>query len=339
MRSVGRAFSALGARQQQLDRFVVWEGRHKTAGFVAVYAVMDGHCGAVSVDVARTKLVPLLLCHSQWQLPSPNVLAVLEDAVKQLEQLVIKATVDARVFDGSTLTVVVVAGGDLFLAHLGDSRAGVVSDEHALVWLSQDHRVTCAREAQRLRAAGAELRRGRLLGPKKHLDVSRALGDRDHKSHAPDALIAEPQLLCHRVRAHERLLLLGTDGLWNIPFLEECDFEGMANKAANAHAHPSEKTKAFVEEALQFSAQDNVTLVLVTLHAPYTQPDHLLLPIQPPLAGVTYDRAPRAAAGFECTYWETSAAGGCLTKQSKTTALGALLSLLTRHWCSPPSSS
>ncbi|PXF45810.1 phosphatase 2C 22 [Gracilariopsis chorda] len=331
MRSVGRAFSALGARQQQLDRFVVWEGRHKTAGFVAVYAVMDGHCGAVSVDVASTHLTPLLLRHAQWQLPSPNVLAVLEDAVNELERLVTNATEHARVFDGSTLTVVVVAGGDLFLAHLGDSRAGVVSDEDALVWISHEHRVTAAPEAQRLRAVGADVRHGRLLGPKKHLDVSRALGDRDHKSNAPHALVAVPQLLCHRVRPHDRLLLLGTDGLWNIPFLDDSDFESMANTAALAHAHPSEQTKAFVEEALRFSAQDNVTLVLITLHTPYAQPEHLLLPRQPPLSGVTYDRAPPVAAGFECTYWETSAVGATLTKHTKTTQRRSFLSFLTRH--------
>lgn len=79
---------------------------------------------------------------------------------------------------GSTATTVFIAGNQLFVANVGDSRT-VLSRKRLAVRLSNDHKPSRPDEAQRIRDTGGFVIHGRIMG---ELAVSRAFGDSPFKT-------------------------------------------------------------------------------------------------------------------------------------------------------------
>lgn len=296
--ATGRAFSARGDREAQEDRYLIWEGHHPSVGALHIYAVFDGHAGTLCADICRTHLASLILQHPSWISRPAPVQAILEDAVLELEKRCLVESRANGTFDGTTLCAVVFAAGALHIAHVGDSRA-VLIDSGQPKTLTTDHKPSAEREARRLCNARAVVKRGRLVGIRKDLDVSRSLGDRDFKDCAK-SLLATPDLITHPVTPEQQALLLATDGLWDIDFLES-ELPAMALSGLTETSDIAGVAEDIVREAVRFRSRDNVTLVLVRLNVENGD-------IGEPVACefVSYDHRPRVPSDVVCHHWEAS---------------------------------
>ena len=109
---------------------------------------------------------------------------------------------------GSTALCSIIYNNQLYSANLGDSRAVIVKERHA-VPLSNIHDFTNTSERLTVEQKGGTLLRDRLEG---ELALSRSIGDINFKAF----MSSEPEITVHNVTEDDKYLLLATDGFWNV---------------------------------------------------------------------------------------------------------------------------
>lgn len=113
-------------------------------------------------------------------------------------------------YDGTTALTLTVLGSELVLAHVGDSRALLVSATGEVAGATEDH--TTAVEAERARLASLDVDLdgdGRIRGVQR---LSRSIGDLRFK---PDAVPAAPTVLRMPIAGY-MCAVLATDGVWDV---------------------------------------------------------------------------------------------------------------------------
>ena len=214
-----------------------------------------------------------------------NVGAAIKGAMKALEGALLRdASVDCSL-SGCTGCVVVVVGGDVTVANVGDSRAmlvrtrpdGVASPgggggaggggdgDAALLThaLSIDHKPTLVSETRRILLKGGRVRAIKYEdggeGPVRvwlrdddlpGLAMSRSLGDTEGKK---AAISSDADVYTYTLTRHDAFLIVASDGLWE--FTSPADVAGVvsathARAAAAAAAHAA----AVAEQAAQLAA-------------------------------------------------------------------------------------
>jgi serine/threonine protein phosphatase PrpC len=170
------------------------------------------------------------------------------DHVKAIDETITrKSEADHRLFGmGTTLTVAYSAGVDLFIIHLGDSRAYLFRKGH-LQALTKDHTV-----AQAMADAGyiapEEVRHHR----KRHV-LTNFLGGHSGKVRGDVRWL--------RLADGDRLLLC-SDGLTDM-----VDDAGIAEMMLN-HEKPKDAAQALLDEALLRGGNDNVTVIVAAYQIP-----------------------------------------------------------------------
>lgn len=145
---------------------------------------------------------------------------------------------------GTTLTAAGIRGRQMYLAHVGDSRA----------YLVRDGRITCL---TRDHTTVGDLVRMKVLTPDKvrtHAQrsvLSKALGL---------TMFVQPDFSNLEVKEGDRLVLC-TDGAWAT--VEDEDLEKMIRQARGA----AELSKQVVERALEQGSDDNVSAVSIFIHS------------------------------------------------------------------------
>lgn len=153
------------------------------------FAVYDGHGGAEASSFLGDTLHHNLIDEFRFTKKQFDPLPSLpRDAVHAMVRQRLIAAFEktddeflresARPQAGSTATTVLVAGNQLFVANVGDSRT-VLSRKRVAVRLSNDHKPSRPDEAQRIRDTGGFVIHGRIMG---ELAVSRAFGDSPFKT-------------------------------------------------------------------------------------------------------------------------------------------------------------
>jgi protein phosphatase 1L len=92
------------------------------------------------------------------------------------------------------------------------------------------------------------------------LALSRAFGDR----HLRHLISAEPDIFYRNIQEDDLLLIIATDGLWDVLSPQE------AAKFALEHdyqANPQEVAQRLAELALERGSQDNITCLIIDLQA------------------------------------------------------------------------
>lgn len=119
-------------------------------------------------------------------------------------------------------------------------------------------------EHARLEINGFKVVRGRIYDRatgRGGLNLSRALGD----FHYRDGVPCQPDVVERRLTDDDLLLVLGTDGLWDVLSNER------ACAIALRHSEPADAARVLVETALEVGSSDNVTALVVQLN-PDTAP-------------------------------------------------------------------
>ncbi|MCL6612353.1 MAG: Stp1/IreP family PP2C-type Ser/Thr phosphatase [Peptococcaceae bacterium] len=208
---------------------------------LALFAVADGMGGHLAGEVASRMAVESVA----RQLQSGNR----DDTVKSLLEGVRRANSDiykASRRDGScrgmgtTLTVAVISGGDLVLAHVGDSRAYIIRGDKIHL-LTEDHSLV----QEMIRHGGITREQAR---------------DHPHRNVLTRALGTEPlvdvDLISIKLERGD-ILLLCTDGLYGLVGDEE--ILELVRSAAN----PDQAVRMLVDEALRRGGSDNISVIVV----------------------------------------------------------------------------
>ena len=250
-------------------------------GNTTIIGVFDGH-GLFGHFCSYTiqQLLPKLL------LANPNYKQNLELALKQAfikvdEALRGIAQQEGRfsvLLSGTTTTVIVHREGNLYVAHVGDSRAALCKQDKdgkvTAVALTRDHSPEIEEEKKRIEASGGEVRKQDPYAPSRvfgrdanypGLAMSRAIGDEIAKCFG---VVADPEVKCLKVEKSDVFLTVSSDGVWE--FMENEEVIGMIHKNGKAKA---DKSAALVAETAfstwlerENNTTDDITCVIYYLN-------------------------------------------------------------------------
>lgn len=181
--------------------------------------------------------------------------------------------VQKGLYVGSTGVTVVVSDDEITMAHVGDSRALLVS-KGKLEAATLDHRALLRSESSRILAAGGRIERGMVTNSasffaQHYLGMTRAFGDFSHKRmpgipKEEQAVICVPEVkTCPRTENSD-FLLIASDGLWCVMYNEDAvDF---VSKRLEQGMVLEDCCKELAHEGLNtLGSRDNLTLTLVQL--------------------------------------------------------------------------
>nr|MBN1229870.1 serine/threonine-protein phosphatase [Anaerolineae bacterium] len=143
---------------------------------------------------------------------------------------------------GTTATCCIVRGDLAYIAHVGDSRAYLVSEE-SMELITRDHSLV-----RRLQELGQITAEEAAVHPQRNV-LYRAIGQGDN---------IEIDSATRRLPPSSRLLLC-SDGLWGL-----VDDEKMA-EVVRAHDDPQEACEQLVDLANALGGPDNITIILVQM--------------------------------------------------------------------------
>eukprot|EP00250_Pteridium_aquilinum_P009697 c18868_g1_i1 orf=644-2398(-) len=173
---------------------------------------------------------------------------------------------------GTTAVVAIVGSCQIVIANCGDSRA-VLSRGGKAMALSTDHKPEREDETMRIEAAGGRVIcwDGYRVGG--FLALSRAIGDRYLKRY----VISEPEVTCIQRDSDDEVLILGSDGLWDVISNDyACDVARKAllaarkkreNRTFSPGEDPASASVAALLVKLAYSkgSKDNISVVVVDL--------------------------------------------------------------------------
>lgn len=229
--------------------------RYADAGYGFLVADgMGGHAGGeVASRTAISALVDLALRTPDWIMridedSAREVLARMDQRIQQVEQTLIDLThTDATLSGmGTTMTLACSLGADLFIAHIGDSRAYLLR-EGRLHRLTRDHTV-----AQALADAGAIGPESVDTHPMRHV-LTHVIGTKGEKAQAELGML--------RLIDGDEVLLC-SDGLTEV-VTDEAIVRALQKRGPAADA-----CNALIEMALDAGGPDNVTVVLARYRIP-----------------------------------------------------------------------
>lgn len=253
---VGRLTDVGHVRQLNEDGLLTLElGRvHRSVGTpIGLYAVADGMGGHSAGDVASGLAINAVTQHAVATLlpleindgtPSPEIDAWLREAISVANTTVHEQRKLAGTNMGTTLVMAYVAGGQAYLAHVGDSRAYLLNDagirqitiDHSLVQRLVDTKQLTLEEAR--------------VHPQRNV-IYKNLGDR--ASVAPDITHLDLQ-------PGDRLLLCS---------------DGLNTAVDDAHIHqivlaatsPQDACRQLIDAANAAGGPDNITTIIVQMES------------------------------------------------------------------------
>ena len=213
-----------------------------------LYAVADGMGGHRNGELASEMAVRALGSHLMGKLykslfgpdPQPaqeSLRELMETAVQEAHRAVKKAAPGG----GCTLTAALVVGGQMAIAHLGDSRAYAVYRDGRIEALTTDHSLV-----KRLQEMGQLTEEEAAIHPQKSV-LYRALGQ---------GATAQADIFTSSLPS-QGFLLICSDGLWGV--LSEDDIQRIVNSTSS----PFLACHHLVEAANAAGGPDNISVVLV----------------------------------------------------------------------------
>jgi serine/threonine protein phosphatase PrpC len=189
-------------------------------------------CKLAAEHIVRQVCLPLL-AESSSHSDRPPINEVLESSVQIAHEAVARQLAEA----GTTLTVALMLGDGVYIAHVGDSRA-YLGEQSGLQLLTRDHSMA-ARLVEMGQATEEETQTQRNI-------LYKALGRGPR---------IEPDIVYHSLKQGQYLLLC-CDGLWG-----QISDKEMA-KIVNAAATPDIACQQLVIQAKGKGGEDNITVVL-----------------------------------------------------------------------------
>jgi protein phosphatase 2C len=164
---------------------------------------------------------------------------------------------------GATACIAIVSRRHIWVAHCGDSRA-VIQRNGDSVALTMDHKPERPDELARIKALGGRVANKRVMGM---LAMSRAIGDHYLRPY----VIAEPEVNCVERTAEDEVLIIATDGLWDVFTCTEATNLArrciLRSKERGMSRQSSCRVSASVlaKAAIERGSRDNITVIVVDI--------------------------------------------------------------------------
>ncbi|KAJ6790566.1 putative protein phosphatase 2C 52 [Iris pallida] len=175
---------------------------------VRLFGIFDGHGGSRAAEYLKENLFENLLKHPKFM--TDTKLAIRE-TYQKTDADFLDAEKNTLRDDGSTASTAVLVGNHLYVANVGDSRA-VISKAGKAIQLSDDHKPNRSDERKRIESAGGVVMWAGTWRVGGVLAMSRAFGNRLLKQF----VVAEPEIQEKVVDEEFELLVLASDGLWDV---------------------------------------------------------------------------------------------------------------------------
>ncbi|KAL8160563.1 hypothetical protein V2J09_002100 [Rumex salicifolius] len=219
---------------------------------VCMFGIFDGHGGSRAAEYLKEHLFDNLMKHPQFL--TDTKLAISE-TYKKTDMDFLNAEKDTYRDDGSTASTAVLVGDHLYVANVGDSRT-VISKSGKAIALSEDHKPNRTDERKRIESAGGVVMWAGTWRVGGVLAMSRAFGNRMLKQY----VVAEPEIQDEVINDEHELLVLASDGLWDVVPNED------AVSIAKKEEEPEAAARKLTETAFTRGSADNITCIVVSFH-------------------------------------------------------------------------
>ncbi|XP_010261585.1 PREDICTED: probable protein phosphatase 2C 76 [Nelumbo nucifera] len=224
---------------------------------VCLFGIFDGHGGSRAAEFLKEHLFENLMKHPQFI--SDTKLAISE-TYQQTDRDFLEAESNTFRDDGSTASTAVMVGNRLYVANVGDSRT-IISKAGKAIPLSEDHKPNRSDERKRIESAGGVVMWAGTWRVGGVLAMSRAFGNRLLKQF----VVAEPEIQEEELDNEIELLVLATDGLWDVVPNED------AVNIARTEEEPEAAARKLTETAFTRGSADNITCIVVRFHHEKTE--------------------------------------------------------------------
>ncbi|RZB69301.1 putative protein phosphatase 2C 76 isoform C [Glycine soja] len=157
--------------------------------------------------------------------------------------------------DGSTASTAVLVDNHLYVANVGDSRT-IISKAGKANALSEDHKPNRSDERKRIENAGGVVMWAGTWRVGGVLAMSRAFGNRMLKQF----VVAEPEIQDQEIDEQIELIILASDGLWDVVQNDD------AVSLARTEEEPEAAARKLTEAAFSRGSADNITCIVVQFH-------------------------------------------------------------------------
>lgn len=208
----------------------------------ALFGVFDGHGGAEVARFCGKYFEQTLLKNKSFQnakyeqalketFLEMDVHIRKKENIAELNQMKNEPNNDESTA-GCTANVILIIDNLVFCANAGDSRTILITDNGTVLPLSIDHKPDNQIEKSRISAAGGFIIDGRVNG---NLNLSRAIGDLEYKKNTSlkpeqQLISAMPDVKVRKLEGGDRYLVMGCDGIWEIPTTDDIKRIVEANK-------------------------------------------------------------------------------------------------------------
>lgn len=219
---------------------------------VCLFGIFDGHGGSRAAEYLKEHLFENLMKHPQFL--TDTKLAISE-SYKQTDSDFLDSERETYRDDGSTASTAVLVGNHLYVANVGDSRT-IISKDGIAIPLSEDHKPNRSDERKRIENAGGVIMWAGTWRVGGVLAMSRAFGNRMLKQF----VVAEPEIQDLEIDVEFELLVLASDGLWDVVPNED------AVSLAREEEEPEVAARKLTEVAFTRGSADNITCIVVRFH-------------------------------------------------------------------------
>ncbi|KAL8095770.1 putative protein phosphatase 2C 76 isoform X1 [Apium graveolens] len=228
---------------------------------VCLFGIFDGHGGSRAAEFLKNHLFNSLLKHPDF---FTNTRLAISQTYQQIDKDFLESVKDTFRDDGSTASTAVLVGNHLYVANVGDSRT-VISKSGQAIPLSEDHKPNRSDERKRIEDAGGVVMWAGTWRVGGVLAMSRAFGNRMLKQF----VVAEPDIQDQEINEEIELLVLASDGLWDVVPNED------AVSLATTEEEPEAAALKLVDTAFTRGSADNITCIVVKFHHEKSEPvDH-----------------------------------------------------------------
>ncbi|PIN16157.1 Serine/threonine protein phosphatase [Handroanthus impetiginosus] len=245
-------YSSFRGKRASMEDFYDIKATKIDGQSVCLFGIFDGHGGSRAAEFLKEHLFENLMKHPEF---ITNTKLAISDTYQQTDRDFLESEKDTFRDDGSTASTAVLVGNHLYVANVGDSRT-IISKAGKAIALSEDHKPNRSDERKRIESAGGVVMWAGTWRVGGVLAMSRAFGNRMLKQF----VVAEPEIQEQEVDQDLELLVLASDGLWDVVPNED------AVSIAQTEEEPEAAARKLTETAFTRGSADNITCIVVKFH-------------------------------------------------------------------------
>ncbi|KAE9621440.1 putative protein-serine/threonine phosphatase [Lupinus albus] len=259
---LGCGYSSFRGKRATMEDFYDIKTSKIGGRSICLFGIFDGHGGSRAAEYLKDHLFDNLMKHPKFL---ADAKLALSETYQQTDADFLNAEKDTFRDDGSTASTAILVDNHLYVANVGDSRT-IISKAGKAIALSEDHKPNRSDERKRIENAGGIVMWAGTWRVGGVLAMSRAFGNRMLKPF----VVAEPEIQDQEIDEQIDLLILASDGLWDVVQNDD------AVSLARTEEEPEAAARKLTEAAFSRGSADNITCIVVRFHhnnADLTNPD------------------------------------------------------------------